>query len=537
MPVQIKFDPHVTMPQVAIIQDATINSDGVMTAAMVRKLAAFSGSLPGVYNIMDYGAKADGVFAANKWTGTNNLAAVQAAYDACKAGGGGTVVIPQGAFYTQGALTYTSTGLDDQIVTIAGVGSSSILIVDALTLNFMTIANLGLMRLANFVLVGADQTRADDCDAVLVVSTVHNLCFDNMLFIGLGGTDYIVRCDTTGLYFNNTQWEGCCVANVNVSNGCVSAVRNVGAMISDCTFVDFGNLAGVFYSKTPNGMPKWIGVLQSTSVGANGGATFVIEGCLFDEGGSFGVACSSDDGLSTITSLRVVGCTFYIGIIVGLYINSTYNAVVDQCSFNCKGEADKNMIIVEDTVGMTFISNIHRETGGPGGSGRFAFGADAGLRPTAPIELTNVEYDSIHNVFSVHGIPVINISQDGVRARMRIAQNTVEANTLAKVGATDGFVDQLGAADNARLATGVILDAGAANDVVRVVEEEGQEVVVLSDGALVLANGDILTSSGASAGRVTSTTTPGQHTTGNTVVGGANVADTPVQMLWARSLY
>jgi hypothetical protein len=40
MPVQIKFDPHITMPQVALIQDATPNNDGVMTALQAAELAA-----------------------------------------------------------------------------------------------------------------------------------------------------------------------------------------------------------------------------------------------------------------------------------------------------------------------------------------------------------------------------------------------------------------------------------------------------------------------------------------------------------------
>lgn len=44
MPVTVKFDPHTTMPQSAIIQDATEQNDGVMTAAMVRKL---NGLTPG----------------------------------------------------------------------------------------------------------------------------------------------------------------------------------------------------------------------------------------------------------------------------------------------------------------------------------------------------------------------------------------------------------------------------------------------------------------------------------------------------------
>jgi len=42
MPVIVKIDPNVTQPQGVVIPDATSTSDGVMTAAMVQKLASLS---------------------------------------------------------------------------------------------------------------------------------------------------------------------------------------------------------------------------------------------------------------------------------------------------------------------------------------------------------------------------------------------------------------------------------------------------------------------------------------------------------------
>jgi len=61
MPVQVKFDPHVTMPQVAVIQDATPENDGVMTKEQAAKLA---GLTPG-----------GGAFAFNVVPTTSNIGA------------------------------------------------------------------------------------------------------------------------------------------------------------------------------------------------------------------------------------------------------------------------------------------------------------------------------------------------------------------------------------------------------------------------------------------------------------------------------
>lgn len=129
------------------------------------------------------------------------------------------------------------------------------------------------------------------------------------------------------------------------------------------------------------------------------------------------------------------------------------------------------------------------------------------------------------------------VTSSGVRARIRQAQGTVAANTLGKSGSSDGKVDQLGTGDDARLVTGVILDAGSADDFVRVAELDGQEVQIKSDGAGALAPGDILTASGASAGRVKKTTTGGASTVGLSVATVSASANALVNTIFHRSQY
>lgn len=125
----------------------------------------------------------------------------------------------------------------------------------------------------------------------------------------------------------------------------------------------------------------------------------------------------------------------------------------------------------------------------------------------------------------------------GIKSRVRRAQNTIVANTHIKPGATDGRVDQLGTGDDARLVTGVALDAASADDFIRVVEQPGQQVTMKSDGAGILAPTDTLTSSGASAGRVKKTTTVGASTVGLSVSTAAASSDALVQVIFQRGQY
>ena len=130
------------------------------------------------------------------------------------------------------------------------------------------------------------------------------------------------------------------------------------------------------------------------------------------------------------------------------------------------------------------------------------------------------------------------ITTAGVTARVRASAGDLVANTLSKFGSTDGQIDQLGTADNARLSIGVVLDAcTGANQYVRNMEQDGQQVHVKTDGATTLAPGDIFTASGASAGRIKKTTTGGDNTVGNSLATVAATPDLLVNMIWRKSQY
>jgi polygalacturonase len=70
---------------------------------LLTALAARAAGQPGIFNVLDYGARGDGT--------NNDTTAVQQAVDACAMNGGGQVVLPGGKVFLTGAITLRS-GVD-----------------------------------------------------------------------------------------------------------------------------------------------------------------------------------------------------------------------------------------------------------------------------------------------------------------------------------------------------------------------------------------------------------------------------------------
>lgn len=462
-----------------------------------------SGTGLGWFDVRTYGAVGDAVVdGSGNWTGTDDTVAFQAAFDACKAAGGGTIYAVGKFMLTAGVLTYNGGGTDDQLVTLRGAGSDTILVADcASTDKLLVLSNLGQFAITDLVIVGSDQSAVADCNKVIYADTVTELLLERVTLIGLQCPDAMVVGLSTRIVARSSYFLGCCVTNAGAARGLIHAYRYPSGLIDECEFVDFGNLGGINYSKTPTGMPSFIYIEDTTvdaSVGAPGGGAFLIRNCGFDEGATQTIEAVSSDGIKSNGQIRISGCSFLNSSLASIYIGLASSCVIEQCTFNIRTAANY-IPFYGDVIGSLLCRDLRII-----GAGTVRFGLDASTQGSGAAEFIDCDR-LVGDVFAafVGVIPPIYITAGGLRARFRLSQAALVANTLGKIGATDGRVDQLGTADSPELAIGVILDAASgAGKGVRVLEAQGQTVSVKSDGAGALAPGDQLTSSGASAGRV-----------------------------------
>jgi hypothetical protein len=193
-------------------------------------------------------------------------------------------------------------------------------------------------------------------------------------------------------------------------------------------------------------------------------------------------------------------------------LTSTYRAILlydakyTRISRNWIGTSTAQGVGIElHNAGEVILEHNTPSIGFGGSSGATDLSVDAATTSVLAIENTFNSY-LITDPAATPTTVVVN----GITSRIRLSQAALVANTLGKPGATTGRVDQLGTADDATLASGVILDTAAGAGVnVRVVEQRGQRVSVKSDGAGTFSPAQRFTSSAVSAGRIKTVAAPG----------------------------
>lgn len=437
--------------------------------------------------VVDYGAQCDGT--------TDDSQAFLDAFEALLEVGGGRIELPDGTCRWATARTFNAGSNNYIAVEMTGNGTASRILVDTPSSTMLSLANFDSFGFEDLAFFG-DQATLTDASTVIDASHIKHLTFVNTQWFGVGALHQLIDTDDVGLYLNGNSFLGCQISNVNAGDGAVVLQDYQEAVFEGNKFIDFGSIDGDYYSKTPDGMPRWILAYDShASVGGAGGGELTIRNNGFDEGGSWAVLVASlDGGVTGSNHVLIEGNAFGLGVGVGVHVVYAKTVVIRDNAFNAFDHTGREAVWVE---GIKSSAEISRNSHQDGDEGTFRYVIDAYVAGSAYVHLEDNAYDSL--VVGT-GMPPIYVTTKGVRARLRKAQGAIVANTFVKPGATDGRAAQLSTSDGNPI--GIALDgASSAGDLVRVVEGFGQEVQLKSDGSSAIAPGDAIGRSSMSAGR------------------------------------
>lgn len=408
-----------------------------------------AGALYGEYNVLAYGAKGDGV--------TDDGPAFQAAGDAALAANGGTVVVPAspGAGYLlTTAVLYNMLGSVEWF-SIRGVGAGSIILCDNPLANYgIRIAGSGTNRNKAYV--------ADLAFLSRVIATVQiPLAFLNipyplaerLVFTNIQTAPGVIDVLTCGLVLRDTILNGCYGDSAQI----YVKFAPYPVTIEDCLFNDAtGSAPPAIYFDSPNAYPSF-GV---------GNGTMTVRRCAFGEVPlqTIRADCASFPG-GKFYNVVVEDCEFQQGagqiVVAGAPTNSR-SILADSIEKlhlrrnRYTWEAFPERIAIEasniDSMEMTDESTdiVGRDSDGYSSNRILVHSSVQSLKVS----------DSIYRTFFVDA-PNTEVEVLGVNGRLRVAAATILPNTLVKIGASDGQVDQLGIADSPHLATGVALEGTA----------------------------------------------------------------------------
>lgn len=297
------------------------SGSGVIEEITPAEVSLMFKDLTGIYNIVAYGADPGNTAAAN-------ATAIQAALDAAKAAGGGTVYIPEGEFTTN-AVSYDTSATSDQDaprVKILGAskGASILKAGTGVTGPLLTLLGnsgayqQGHVLLESFKLEGQNQTNED------------GLLINSCVFAGFKDV-YVTNFGRYGVNIFDTDQShfiGCTffanLAGVTINNGTPTTTGPNSLTFVDCSLsnnsqwgVDAYSLNAVTFvggSIQYNGIAGAVGSTSYYGIkiadgGGVGYGTINFIGTIFE--GNSGLADVWVDCDADFRTLNFIGCSFY----------------------------------------------------------------------------------------------------------------------------------------------------------------------------------------------------------------------------------
>jgi hypothetical protein len=266
-------------------------------------------------NLADYTTPSDG---------QNDSEGFQNAINDLKETGGGTVLITDGRWDLKNGINIVYS----IPVSIRIVGTKTAVLAPHIPSNeaLFNVGNLNQFELRDIVFVG-DNTSAPDFGSLLVSSYVDQTKVTGCQFYGLRAAGSLIHVGNTDAVIED-----------NLFHGIASGVANItaeyfrGLTVSHSQFIDYGNLMGAYYSKTPYGNPAWIKI-DGGNVGtadALSQRAVIIRDVRLDEGAKYGIDAKN---LSYLNVRGVMNNVSGMGGSAGIKMSNVEYATIEQSKF------------------------------------------------------------------------------------------------------------------------------------------------------------------------------------------------------------
>jgi len=283
-------------------------------------------------NLSDYATPNDG---------QDDAAGFQTAIGDLQAAGGGTLVVTDGKWNLNNTINMVMYPIG---ISIKIVGSKGAVIQPDLPPDriLFYVGNLNQFEMRDLIFVG-DSSASPDLGYLLYSSYVDQTRITGCQFYGLRAGESLIYIANTDAVIEHSLFHG-----IASKVGNITAVAFRGLTASHLQFIDYGNLGGAYYSKTPYGNTAWIYLdgADSRTENALSQRAVTISDARFDEGARYAIDAKNVSFLTVRgVQTNVSGMTDSAGI----RMNNVLFASIEQSKFGFPALPRPAMVALNNT--------------------------------------------------------------------------------------------------------------------------------------------------------------------------------------------
>lgn len=241
----------------------------------------------GGINVRDFGAVAD--------DGLDDSSAFQSAVDQAFSQRGGTILIPAGKYDINRTIDAVPTNYVGADLKFAGQKGAVLQISVGRDAIAFSAGNLNSLVFEDLTLIGRNVAFSDpdffDARHVIYANHINLFNVTRCNFFGLatqsseGAQTGIIFVGDTDAKFTDSQFDG----NLSLysTGSIIEATDFRGLTVSRCTFLDYANLSGEYFSKSTSFVGAWIRARNTTGFNKSQQRRLFVEDSRFDEGAAY----------------------------------------------------------------------------------------------------------------------------------------------------------------------------------------------------------------------------------------------------------